>query len=389
MKKSIAFILSGIILGGAIFVLLFYYHTGSDSLSLQKIQALRELGEQWLIDNTKENGWFVYRYDPVTDTVPNSNNELRQLMASRLLAEMAMEENNLLALHKKNLGYIQNRFFVSSGDLARIEYERKSKLGAIAMAIRTYVASPLFAEYKLQAEQLAETILRLQTDTWLFRAWWKEPSYAYDEDYLLTFYSGEAIVALMELYHKTKNQKRLQAALRAQDAYLQRYVEEIDERYYPAYVPWHTISLRYLWQETNEPRYADAVFTLNDKLIDEMLHTDMKELKYVGRFYNPALANYGSPHSSSDAIYTEGLVYAYALAKAENDTWRMKTYRYALDLAVQNLIRLQYTPETVPPWIAPEKLLGAVRINAEDMSIRVDTTQHMIDALRAYEKLVK
>lgn len=253
------------------------------------------------------------------------------------------------------------------------------------MAVRALLASPFADEYIDQTLALGETILRLQNLDGGFRARWIAPTYAYDEDYLLTFYSWEAIVALMELYGRTGDTKRLDAARRAADFYLVRYVEQIDQWYYPAYVPWHTIGYWYLRHVTKDDRYLQAAFTLNDKLIDEMLHTDRTLRHYLGRFYNPAFAQYGTPHSSSDAVYTEGVAYAYALARSSGDTVREKKYHDALALAVQNLLRLQYTPETLWSWYVASKVLGALRTNYEDPKLRVDTTQHMVDALRAIE----
>jgi uncharacterized protein YyaL (SSP411 family) len=346
--------------------------------------ASRQLAEQRLMSNVKDNGGFVYRYDPVTDKAPDTNNEIRQMMASRLLAEMSTENADLLPLHTKNMGYLMGRYYKTSGDVARIEYSRKSKLGGMAMAIRTFVASPFFTEYADEASKLAETILRLQQPDGSFRAWWIEPDYAYDEDYLLTFYSGEAILALLELYSKTLDERRLDAARRAQDFYLVRYVDEIDQRYYPAYVPRHTMSLWYLYQITEEERYAQAVFTLNDKLIDEMLDRSI----YTGRFYNPDFSQYGSPHSSSDAVYTEGVAYAYGLARQLDDALRSEKYVDALELAVNNLTLLQYTEQSIPASVLTWKVLWAIRTNTDNPEIRVDTTQHMIDAFRAIERFV-
>lgn len=354
----------------------------------EQLSISRHLAEQRLINNVKPNGWFVYRYDPVTDHSADSNNELRQLMATRLLGELVREDSSLYQLHRKNLDYIMSRYFKSSGDVAWIEYAGKSKLWAIAMAIRAFLASPFADEYLLQTIQLGNTVLSLQNNDWSFRAWRIAPSYAYDEDYLLTFYSWEAIVALMELYNRTGDARRFDAARRAADFYLIRYVQQIDQRYYPAYVPWHTIGYWYLRHVTQDDRYADAIYFLNDTLVDEMLYTGSTDA-YKGRFYNPALPQYGSPHSSSDAVYTEWLAYAYALARQQGDTTHEQKYLDALVLATKNLMRLQYSSETIWSWQVTAKVLGAIRTNYEDPKIRVDTTQHMIDAFSAIALFTK
>ena len=90
--------------------------------------ASRHLAEQRLTSNVKDNGGFVYRYDPITDTTPDTNNDIRQLMASRLLAEMATEDSSLRELHQQNLAYVMRTMVKLSGDVMWIEHSRRSKL---------------------------------------------------------------------------------------------------------------------------------------------------------------------------------------------------------------------------------------------------------------------
>lgn len=295
-------------------------------------------------------------------------------MASRLLAELANEDPSFLPLHQKNLAYALRALYKDHGTEASVELANKSKLWGIAMLLRTFVASPYFEQYSGHAEKLANAIRSLQKADGSFHAWYKAPNYKYDEDYLLTFYSGEGILALLEYYLKTKNIKRRDIALLSQDYYLQAYVEHIEENYYPAYVPRHTISLYHAYQITQEKKYADAIFLLNNKLIDEMLHTDTTTPHYLWRFYNPQFPQYGSPHSASDGVFLEWLVYAYRLAKELGDTSHITKYKDAILLAAHNLMRLQYGKK------APTTLAWAIRISHKNPDIRIDTTQHMIDA---------
>ncbi len=53
---------------------------------------------------------------------------IRQLMASRLLAEMSLEDENLVNLHKKNLEFMFQYWYKEEGDLGYIYYNDKSKL---------------------------------------------------------------------------------------------------------------------------------------------------------------------------------------------------------------------------------------------------------------------
>ena len=102
----------------------------------------------------------------------------------------------------------------------------------------------------------------------------------------------------------------------------------------------------------------------------------------VGRFFNPATPQYGTPHSSSDGVYTEGLAYALDTAIRSGDAAREKRYREALHLALRNLISLQYTAEEAASFEHPTWVRGALRTKRGSDYIRIDTTQHTMDAFR-------
>ncbi len=349
----------------------------------ENFQLSLSLAEDWLISNLKEKGCFNYIYDPVTDEYSTSNNMIRQLMASRVLAEMSQKDNSLIYLHEKNLDFIFKYWYFEDNDIGYIYYNDKSKLGAIAMAIRTLVYSPLFDDYQSEVEKLANCILFLQNDNGSFEPWYIEPDYSYDKDYLLTFYSGEAILSLVELYLKTNNNLYLDAAILSQDYYLDIYVEHLNENYYPAYVPWHTQSLNKLYKITKQEKYAEAVLILNDKLL-EIQDTENNET--LGRFYNSMYPEYGSPHSSSDGVYTEGLVYAYEIADLFDDKIHMDIYLAAIRLGVHNLISLQYNKSNSELYSNPDRIIGGIQINIDNPRLRIDTTQHTLDA---YHKIVE
>ncbi len=349
----------------------------SNVVFLKDVKQSYDAAEKWLLFNLRSKGLFNYIYHPKTDEYPNKNNALRQLMASRLLAELSHESPHILFLHRKNLSFSLENWYRENGKLAYVYYDKKSKLGANAFLLRTLVWSPSFDQYQLKAEKLAEGILMLMDVNGAFHPWFIEPGYAYNEDYLLTFYSGEALVALVEYYEKTQNKRYLDAAIKSQAFYIDKYVKQIEKNYYPAYVPWHSISMNKLWKITRNPLYATALFTLNDKLLELLDHREE-----VGRFYNPATPQYGSPHSSSDGVFTEGLAYAYEMAELMGDIERQMIYKEAITLAISNLIKLQYTQENTAHFNRPDRVVGALKYNAERSGIRIDTVQHAMDAYR-------
>jgi len=348
---------------------------------LEDVSASYPLARTWLLRNIRDNGLFYYIYTPKTQSYPNKNNALRQLMGSRVLAELAAQDATLLPLHEKNMAFIFSQWYQEEDGLGYVYYDDKSKLGANAMLLRTLVASPHADIYKEQATHVADGIVSLLDEQGAFRPWFREPTYTYDTERLLHFYSGEAIVALLEYYSATGEGAYLDAAVRAQDFYYEKYITQIDEQYYPAYVPWHTISLSHLYKITGDRRYAEGIFILNDRLLEMMDRTD-----HVGRFYSSSTPEFGTPHAASDGVYTEGLAYAYDIARDVQDTAHQEAYEHALVLAVRHLRSLQYTEEEVAKDVEPWRRMGAFRYSTTNASIRIDTTQHTMDA---YTKILE
>jgi len=344
-------------------------------VSYEKINNSLNSAEKWLTSNLREKGCFNYIYEPSTGEYLDKNNMIRQLMASRLLAELCQTNSSLETLHQKNLDFIFEHWYEEENETGYIFYNNKSKLGAIAMALRTLIYSPFFDNYKENATKLANSIFSLQNNDGSFEPWFIAPDDTNDKnylDYLLTFYSGEAILSLVEMYIKTNDSIYLATAVKSQDFYIDKYVVHLDDNYYPAYVPWHTQSLNKLYKITDEKKYADAIMVLNDKLLEIQ---DTNDCSTLGRFYDPMHPEYGAPHSSSDGVFTDGLVYAYEIARLLNDTEHQNKYKIGIILGVHNLINLQYDS-------SDDKIDGTIRYNIDDYRIRIDTTQHTIDAFR-------
>lgn len=375
----------------ALFVLLFISASSFAEKSKlpPELDRSYKLAENWFLNSINEKGIFNYIYDSHLDSYSTTNNAIRQLMSSRLLAEMAASDPSLRAKHQKNLDFIFKNWILRKEKLSFVYLFGKSKLGANAMMLRTLVASPFYEKYREEAERFKSAIFRTMDSDGSFYPFLVEPSYKYDRDYLNTFYTGEALVALIEYYQKEKDEAAFLAAKLAQNFYIKKYVRDLDKNYYPAYVPWHTISLNLLYKITKNKEYADAIFVLNDKLLEMLDRSD-----HVGRFFNPATPQYGNPHASSDGVYTEGLSYALEIARIVGDKKRMASYQSALDIAFRHLVSLQYTEANSSHLPTPKRSIGAFRIRRTKKespfserpgsNIRIDSVQHTMDAFRKY-----
>lgn len=353
------------------------------------LRASYALAKEWFRHSMRDKGLFRYNFLPGPNNKYSSrNNAIRQLMASRLLAEMCHEDSSLLPLHQKNLDFLMKYWYKEkvneAGETeAYIFYNHKSKLGANAMMLRTLAVSPLLNDYLLEARYLLNGIRACINDDGSMVPWYDMPPYESDFDYLLTFYSGEAIVALVEYGQRVADQAVIELAIKCQDHYIEKYVQQMEENYYPAYVPWHSISLNKLYHLTGDRKYAHAIFTMNDKLLEIQDTT-----QFVGRFYNPETPQYGSPHTSSDGVYTEGLAYALEMALLLNDQARASRYERAITLSIKNLRSLQYLPEACRDFEYPERAIGGFRTSITSYWCRIDCGQHILDAYRKLLRLI-
>lgn len=189
----------------------------------EELATLRNLGESWLFSNFADNGLFVYSWNPATGEVSRRNNELRQLMASRLLAARSHSDSLLLPVHRRNLDFILANWYEEVDGIGHILYEGKSKLGANAMLLRTLLYSPDYPKHAERAKAVADGILSLQQPDGSFEPWLAEPDYEFDEDRLMTFYSGEGLLALTEYYERTRDRKYLRATEKGAAFYLKKY----------------------------------------------------------------------------------------------------------------------------------------------------------------------
>jgi hypothetical protein len=343
-------------------------------------QEILLLGKKWFLNNIQEDGSFVYLYDQ-DGNIKNKNNAIRQLLAFRVVAQLCQQgERQFCQLHKRNLDFVFSNWYKTENKndkkIGYILYNDTSKLGANALFLRVLLNSPYFEEYQKSAQEVFAGIKYLQNKDGSFRALLVGEKNLNREKYLLKFYSGEAILSLLEYYEKIGDENIYQVAKKSQEYYVNEYVKNMNYNYYPAYVPWQTFSLFKFYQKTKEKKYAQAIFILNDELIKIQ-----DQYNYKGRFYDFRRPEYGRPHSSSDAIYGESLVTAYLLAKELNDTQRQKKYFSAIKMDLFNLAKLQFCNSRNKIKAPTQEMCGGLQIRAGEKFSRVDSLAHTFDFL--------
>lgn len=359
----------------------------AEPAGLERVAKARHLAEAWMLANQRTRGDVEYLYHPNTGQTSRNDNAIRQWITAYAMTHMALENPAILEQHRKNLDYLLSAYYRENDrNHGYILRNGKSKLGSNGLALRTLARSPLRAgnpDYQRKARLLADGILSLINEDDTFQVWYVAPASTTParDRMLMTFYSGEALIGLLEYAELADAPEYHRVAERVQRRYISLYVDDMVENYYPAYVPWHTLSLAHLYRVTGAREWADAAFRLNDKLL-EML--DRKH--YVGRFYNPDTPQYGRPHASSDAVYTESLAAALGIARRAGDRVRIKRYRDALDLALPNLLSHQFQAAEPRFPGPPERYVGGLRTSIHSTWIRVDNTSHAADALRGVQE---
>lgn len=386
-KKNIVILLViGVLLLVVIFFLVGIINNGKkkvvvkmDKTFVKKTEEIFSLGKKWLKNNLQEDGSFVYLYS-VDGKIKEHGKKgiIRQLLTFRVVAQLCTEgDNEMCQLHKNNLRYIFNdsiyKTLKSDGkEFGCIMYNGASSLGANAMALRTLVASPYFNQYQTQVKAIKNTIVGAQQSDGSFQPYIIRPQVDFNYERAERFYSGEALLALLEYYEKTRDMEVLEIAKKGQEYYLTKYVTNIESNYYPAYVPWQTLSLAKLYQITNDKKYAEAVFTMNDKLLS-MQTAD-------GHFYDANHPDYGRAHSASDGVYSESLAEAYKIAIIVNDRNRQKKYLSAIKKSINNLAGLQFCNQYSNINVDKEsRICGGIQTVSGSDRARVDSLGHTMD----------
>jgi hypothetical protein len=327
----------------------------------------------WMHNQVDGDGRIVYKYYPSAGSESSGDNTIRQAMATVCLNRIALRSGNSAdrGIADRNLGHLLRKYYRRSNTLGFIAEGEKAKLGAAALAALAIQENPGRANYQEPLDSLSRTVDFLWQETGEFRTFLKPE----DRNDNQNFYPGEALlfwaVRLAEAAGGGDPTRFLQSFSFYRDSH------RADRN--PAFVPWHTQAYYTALPVVGgaAPSLTDFVFEMNDWLLEMQqwegdLHPDLR-----GRFYNPRRPEYGPPHASSTGVYLEGLIDAFDLARQRSDADRAARYRLAILRGLRSLMQLQFRDETDMYYVAKrERVLGGIRTEVYDNTIRVDNVQH-------------
>ena len=332
---------------------------------------------RWMTGNLSAEGALPYKYWPSRGEASPADNAIRRFLASLALARLG-ELRGSAAIRdaaRRNLRFNLRRYLRDIGNGRGAIVERTgAKLGAAALAALAILESPARAEFQEELRMLSAGVDSLADDELGFRTFFFPPE---RDGQNWNFYSGEALLFQAEAARRgfaaTPSLERCAAAF-------ERCRARHCRRRNPAFVPWHTQACASLYAQTGRREFSDFVFEINDWLLP-MQQWDGLAPDLRGRFYNPRRPDFGPPHAASTGAYLEGLADAAALARATGDRSRAQDYERAVGRGLRSLRQLQFRDECDAFYVSKrERVLGALRTEVYDNTVRVDSAAHALAA---------
>ena len=330
---------------------------------------------KWMLANLAADGGLPYKYWPSRGSGSPADNAIRRFLASLSLARLG-ELRGSAAIRDaatRNLRFNLKKYFrdIGGGRGAIVE-PTGAKLGAAAVAGLAILESPAREEFSGELAMLAAGVDSLAHDELGFRTFFFPPERDGEN---WNFYSGEALLFWAEA---ARRRHPAAPSLERCAAAFERCRERHRRKRNPAFVPWHTQACASLYAQTGRREYADFAFEMNDRLLS-MQQWDGLEPDLRGRFYDPRRPEFGPPHAASTGAYLEGLGAAAALARALGSGRRAMLYERSIHRGLRSLRQLQFRDERDAFYVSRrDRVFGALRTEAYDNAIRVDSAAHAL-----------
>ncbi|MBW2981683.1 hypothetical protein KY343_02275 [Candidatus Woesearchaeota archaeon] len=311
-----------------------------------------KLGGEWFLNNQNED-FVYYEYDIIEKNHTGTRHPLREMGAMWSVAKLNnyFDDKRYYNLTQKGLLYFDK--FILYDPIDDFVYANFSsddiKLGYSAFMILTLLETDYHSKEFL-LDKFANGILYLQNEDGSFNTFFYS-----NKSTGIDYYPGEALFALISLYQYKKDQRYLQTVEKAFPYYSEYWKENANT----AFVPWQSRAYKMLYLETEEKKYADFVFEMNDFMLDE--HYPKKRCQ-----------DFDFDRSMVTAVYIEGVNQAYELAKLLGDKEREECYANFIREGADYIISLQIKDKSEKQAIGG--FLG-------DSSLRVDRNQHAVIAL--------
>ncbi len=337
---------------------------------------------RWFMANQDSAGALPYKYWPSSGTYSTADNPIRRFMASVAFNRLAehLDRSDVKVAARRNLQFNLNRFYRAEGSKGLIIWDEKVKLGALAMAGLAIIESPFAEKWPDELARLRNAIDSLWQPSGAFQTF----IYPADRNDNQNFYPGEALLFWAISLQQKRDEALLARALKSFNYYRKHFRKSRN----PAFAPWHTQAAAILLKLTGKAELRDFIFEMNDWLLAHQQWGGSLPKDCWGRFFTPEKPSYGPPHASATGVYLEGLVDAWALARELGDSQREAAYQQAIARGIRSIAQLQYRDEVDAYYICRrDRVIGAIRTEADNNEIRIDNLQHGLMALLKFQRL--
>lgn len=341
------------------------------------------LGGDYLIQAVKEDGSFVYEYNPKSDTEENSYNILRHGGTTYSMLELyrVTSDLELLGASKKALTYLEEQIepcYETTQDALCVVESNYTKVGGNGLAILAmveYQKATGDEQYLETAQALARRLQEVQQQDGHFEPHKQHNTTGEPESFVSEYYPGEAIFALTRLYSIDENEAWLDTAENNIN-YLIHVRDEGKSTNQLIHDHWLLYGLNEFYRFRQDSEHFTHAMNIATAITDQQ-RTDLSTLEdpaWLGSFYTP-------PRSTPTATRMEGLTAAYQLANDYNEPEMATKIQTAIDLGIQFTQQTQCTAETAENFKNPERTLGGFHESLTGTAIRIDYVQHNISAL--------
>ncbi len=387
------------------------------------------LSADWLVDNQKADGQFMYSYFPEKDRDPNQRNIVRHGLAAYGLA-MAYEcdhRETTRAAAVKALEYMFESTRWGEGppapdgstgpadewqgkriprNMAYVRYTDADKngpigkMGTVAAAVFTLThlagAGDMPPEWRRTLLGYGEFLLFMQKEDGSFHHYYCTSNHSYYGTET-TIYPGEILLDLSRIYGATGDEKYAEAFERGTRFY-DRWWKNVSGQRLPdgtytdpvrvdlvQFVPWISMAMADMVprvvaaQPARARDYARFGIDASVWIADEYQFDDARSFfpDYLGGYYKMA-TELPAMHG---CVYTEGTAAAYQLARLTGDPRRRKLHR-ATVLGCRFAIQQIVTPGVSDFWMPnPQRAHGGVRYSLNGNKLRIDYSYHSMSAI--------
>ena len=342
------------------------------------------MGARWLAGVARDDGSFLYEYDPEDDTYDREDyNEVRHAGTTYSLFTAYSVEGDPAVLEAAEGGarYIDTSS-LTVGDRGRAYvYGERMKLGGQALAIVALLERRRVLE-DTSHDALIDGLARFMASLELpdepgryYQSYYHEddrPSLDPDSDY----YPGEALLAFTRLAQQFPDGPYLEHAMRAAQYLIYHRDGDIPAAgVVPRQDHWLTMALSELYRLDPRPEYREVVYLQADGMVASQYGANALPMRIGGSMLQ------GPINYTSTATKAEALVAAWALARFAGDDAAEERYADAARRNLQFQLRVQYTADNTQLFPRPEAAIGAWGKDAVDPWIRIDFVQHNVSGL--------